>query len=230
MGIHSTNRKRRSGGRTSNERRLDRLGRAGIRLGCDSVVLTLASLLAIDCATFSDLPPRAPRNRGEPAFQRLDVFVETGYDPRESTRLWQPQAIRAHERRAIAALDRSGWAREIGETSIRSSADLELRIEAYRRTPSVSLSLFTAGLLPTRHEGNLKLKLTDIRKPPRSCVQVQRYRWWVHLFLVPFMPTYSIGDYELRSVDRLTWRCAHELFRERPGRRSSAEDKDRPRL
>lgn len=222
MRIHSAKWKGRSGKGTSNERRLHRSRRGAMRLVWNSVALALAGLLAVGCATFSDLPRPAPRNRGEPAFQRLDVFMDTGYDPRESTRLWQPQPIKAHEARAVAALRQSGWAREIGETRVRSSADLELRIEAYRRTPSALLSLFTAGLLPTRQEGSVKLKLSYIGKPPRSCVQVQRYRWWIHLFLVPFMSTYSIGDYELRSVDRLTWRCGHELFRERPVSRTSA--------
>jgi hypothetical protein len=175
--------------------------------------LTLTVLLNTGCATFSDLPRPAARNRGEPLFERLSVFVDSGYNPLERTGLWQPQPVKAQERRAIAVLRHSGWAGEIRETQVRANADLEIRVESLRRSRFGTLSLVTLGLIPTRSEGTIKLKLTRTRKPARSCVQVQRYRWWIHLFLFPFMFTNSTSDYELLAVDRLTLRCGLELFR-----------------
>ena len=179
------------------------------------VALAVVGLFSSGCVTFSDLPGSAPRHPGEPPFEELLVFVESGYDPLEASGWWYPQPVKAEEEYAFSALRRSGWARKVSVATRRSAANLELRVERYNDLSTSSLSLVTLGLIPIRHASRLKVKLSSLEagRKTASCVRIRRYHRWVHLFLAPFMVSHSPGTYERRVIHRIVLQCGRELFR-----------------
>lgn len=173
-------------------------------------------LSATGCAVFSDPPRPARPHVGPPAMEQLRVFVDSGYDPIEQSGLWTPYPATAQEKVALATLGRSGWFGAVDVVADAREADLTLRVERYQRwSASGSLTIVTFGILPSRWERTLKVKLVR-HLPDRStptCVKTQSYSQWVQLFLLPFAFSHSAGDYEGIAVARLTAACSAELFR-----------------
>lgn len=181
--------------------------------------LLLGSSLA--CATFSDLPPAAPRIRNpESAGRDLTVFVARGNDPNRRDGYWMPYPAEDQIEVAFDALRESLPGVPVVEGVENGSADWTLRVERWRHfSPSAALTIITAGLIPSRSELRLIVKLSRDQPGdlPDECVQIHRYSQWVQLFLLPLMPGRTLGRHDDAAVGRMTARCAHELLSQAPG-------------
>lgn len=177
------------------------------------------------CATFTDLPPAAPRIR-EPAEagRDLSVFVVRGNDPNRRDGYWMPYPAEDQIDVAFDALRESVPGVPVVESNVEDGSDWTLRVERWRHfQPSGIFTILTAGLIPARLHLRLIVKMTRDQDGdlPKTCVQIHRYQQWVQLFLLPWMASHSLGRHEDAAVGRMTARCAHELLAERTSPRDS---------
>lgn len=191
------------------------------------VALALLSFLpsSFGCATFTDLPPAAPRIR-EPgkAGRDVSVFVVRGNDPTRRDGYWMPYPAEDQVAVAFDALQESLPGIPVVESNVEDGADWTLRVERWRHfQPSGVFTLLTAGLIPARLHLRLIVKMTRDQDGdlPKTCVQIHRYQQWVQLFLLPWMASRSVGRHEDDAVGRMAARCTHELLAERTSPRAS---------
>ena len=187
-------------------------------------LIFLALLTPIGCVTFSDLPPPAPRTGQIEIGDSLRVFIQRDNDPNEQSGYWTPYPAQSQIAMAIETLRESIGSTAVVETQDPATADLLLHIERWRRLHGFGpITILSAALIPSRYDLHIKIKMTRMRSDavPKTCVRIHRYRQWVQLFLLPFMPGRTLGNHERSAVARLTARCVFEVFSERTTKRES---------